>query len=75
MDLLIFDMGEGTWGIGTPETASTLAPFGIDGAFLSYRLWPGANLRDDQWDAAKAFFMRLAGDLRKPGRRVKVSAA
>ena len=78
MDILIFALDDSTWAFGTPDAPSrTLAPFGIDGAFLSYRLWRDATLHDEQWNAAKDFFLRLAGDLRKPGRRVsrKASAA
>lgn len=71
MDIVIFDMG-GDWGFAAPDTIEYQLPplFTIQGAFLSYRLWNAAGLSEAQWDAAKEFFLRLAGDLSKPGRKV-----
>lgn len=73
MNLLIFNLGDNDWFFADAPTGQPLPPFAIQGAFLSYRLWRADGLTDDQWDAAKAFFIRLAGELRKPGRKVRAA--
>lgn len=78
MDLVIIDMG-GDWGFATPNHIEQEVPplLTIQGAFLTYRMWHAAGVNEAQWEAAKAFFVNLAGELRKPGRRAngKVRAA
>lgn len=74
MNLLIFDMG-GDWAFATPPGATAaLPPLSIEGAALTWKLWRDGSATDAQWEAAKAFFLKLAGDLRKPGRRVRSAA-
>ena len=63
MDVIIFDMGDG-WGFASPSTDERhIAPVNIVGDWQTWRIWRTADLPEAMWEAAKLFFVNLAGAL------------
>lgn len=63
MDILIYDMG-GDWGWANALPADTITEaIGIVGDWQTWRILRLDGLSDDLWEAAKTFFLRVAGAL------------
>lgn len=61
MDIVIINMGD-LWGIATPDDLErAMPPLSIIGDWSTWRIWRESGLPDVMWEAAKVFYIRLAG--------------